>query len=285
MRSASLVFCSPPVAGHVPLLDRLAAVRAAGFTAISLQPTDVWMLEEQGMAATEIATRIADSGLSVAEIDCTACWMERQKDQGGDDDLSRLLRSLTAERVVATAARIAAPSIVAIDLSATPPSLDEAAEGFAALCDLAADHGLRAHIEFLPTSAIRSLNEAWAIVSAAGRANGGLTVDSWHFFRSGSTLEDLAAIPGNRIHTVQVNDGPAIPQSDGWDEMMTSRLLPGEGAFDLIGLVRTLDQIGSTAPIGVEVFNARQQNQPLAQVAQDWADSTRAMLAKARGQA
>lgn len=283
MRSDALVFCSPPVAGQVPLLDRLGPVKAAGFTAISLQPTDVWMLEEQGMTAAEIALRIADAGLSVAEVDCTACWMERQKDQDGDDDLSRLLRSLTAERVVATAARMGARSIVAIDLSATPPSLDEAAEGFAALCDLAAEHDLRAHIEFLPASAIRTLNDAWAIVGAAGRANGGLTIDAWHFFRSGSTLDDLAKIPCERIHTVQVNDGPATPQGDGWDEMMTSRLLPGEGAFDLTGLVRTLDKIGSTAPIGVEVFNARQQGQNIAQVAQDWANSTRAMLAKARG--
>jgi sugar phosphate isomerase/epimerase len=175
-----LTFCSPPF-GHVPLLDRLAPAAAAGFSLISVQPTDIWTLEEQGMAAAEIASRIADAGLGIGEVDCTACWMDRQARQGDGDDLALLLRSLTAERVVQTAARIGAPSVVAIDLSPDPPPLAEAAEAFARLCDLAADNGLKAHIEFLPVGAIRSLSEAWAIVQAAGRANGGLTIDAWHF--------------------------------------------------------------------------------------------------------
>jgi sugar phosphate isomerase/epimerase len=281
----SLVFCSPPVA-HIPLLDRIGPVAAAGFDAISLQPGDVWALEEQGMSAQEIAARIADAGLTVAEVDCAANWMPRQDTAGSSDpSLTELLRSLTAARVVETAARIGARSVVAIDLSPSPPTLDEAAEGFARLCDLADAHGLKAHIEFLPVSAIRSLGDAWAIVEAAGRANGGLTIDAWHFFRSGSTLAELAAIPGERIHTIQLCDAPAAPAADLWAELMTARLLPGEGALDLPGLIRTLDAIGSTAPFGTEVFNTRQTSQPLDQIARDWAGATRAALAQARGNA
>lgn len=282
---ASLVFCSPPMA-HVPLLERIGAVAAAGFDALSLQPGDVWALEAAGMSAGEIARRIADAGLQVAEMDCTANWMARQDTAGCRvPELDTLLRGLTARRVVETAARIGARSVAAIDLSPTPPSLDEAAEGFAALCDLAAEHGLKAHIEFLPVSAIATLGEAWAIVSAAGRGNGGLTIDAWHLFRSGSTLADLAAIPGERIHTVQLCDAPAAGPPDLWAELMTGRLLPGEGELDLAGLVSTLDAIGSTAPIGVEVFHARQAGQAPEEVARAWAGTTRALLAQARGQA
>lgn len=282
--SNDLVFCSPAMPG-VPLLDRLAPVAAAGFTALSLMPGDVWALEDAGMTAPEIAARIADAGLRVAEMDCTACWMPRQNTQGDGGDLSLLLRGLTAQKVVDTAARIGAPSVVAVDLGKTLPPLDEAAEGFAQLCDYAAQHGLRAHIEFLPVGGIRTLAQAWAIVSSAGCANGGLTIDAWHFFRSGSTLDELAQIPGDRIHTVQLCDAPATPQPDLWTELMTARLLPGEGDLDIAGLVRTLDAIGSTAPIGVEVFNTRQNDQTLAQVASDWAGAARAVLAQARGTA
>jgi sugar phosphate isomerase/epimerase len=132
---------------------------------------------------------------------------------------------------------------------------------------------------------IRTLTEAWGIVEAAGRANGGLTIDAWHFFRSGSTLEQLARIPGERIHTVQLCDAPAAPQTDLWAELMTARLLPGEGELDLSGLIRTLDAIGSTAPIGVEIFNTRQNDQPLTQIAQDWTAAARSVLAQARGNA
>lgn len=280
--SNDLVFCSPAMPG-VPLLDRLGPVAAAGFTALSLMPGDVWGLEDNGMAASEIAARIADAGLNVAEMDCTACWMPRQRTQGDGGDLSLLLRGLTMEKVVDTAARIGAASVVAVDIADSPPPLEEVAAGFAQLCDYAAQHGLRAQIEFLPVGGIRTLSEAWAIVSAAGRANGGLTIDAWHFYRSGSTLEQLAQIPGGRIHTVQLCDAPATPQADLWTELMTARLLPGEGNLDLVGLVRTLDAIGSTAPFGVEVFNTRQNDQLLTQVARDWAAAARTTLAHARG--
>ena len=276
-----LVFCSPALPG-VALFDRLGPIAKAGFTALSLMPGDVWTLEAQGMSAKDIASRIADAGLRVAEMDCTANWMPRHPLQGDGGELSLLLRGLTAQRVIETAARIGAPSVVAVDLCPTPPSLDEAATGFATLCDLAAEHGLRAHIEFLPVGGIRTLAQAWAIVQEAGRPNGGLTIDAWHFFRSGSTLAELAEIPGSRVHTVQLCDAPAAPMTDLWAELMTARLLPGEGALDLLGLLHTLDRIGSIAPIGVEVFNSRQNELPLAQVAQSWAAATRSLLENAR---
>lgn len=282
--SADLVFCSA-VVPDIALLDRLAPVAAAGFTALSLMPRDVWALEEAGMTAPDIVARIADAGLRVGEMDCTACWMPRHHHQGDGGELSRLLRSLTIDRVVATAARIGAPSVVAIDMCDSPPSLDEAAASFAALCDQAAEHGLRAQIEFLPVGGLRSLRDAWAVVEAAGRPNGGLVIDAWHFFRSGSTLDELARIPGERIHTIQLCDAPALPQPDLWTELMTARLLPGEGALDLPGLIRTLDAIGAVAPIGVEVFNSRQDGQPLSRTARDWARAARTVLTQARGTA
>ncbi|HWV13667.1 MAG TPA: sugar phosphate isomerase/epimerase, partial [Sphingobium sp.] len=68
-----LVLSGPPF-GHVPLLDRLAPAREAGFSAISLMPGDIWSLEAAGMNAAEIGQRIADAGLAVMEMDCTACW-------------------------------------------------------------------------------------------------------------------------------------------------------------------------------------------------------------------
>ncbi|WP_353227348.1 sugar phosphate isomerase/epimerase family protein [Novosphingobium sp.] len=280
MGPGDLCFSSAPYL-HVPLLDRLAPIKAAGFAGLTVNPGDVWALEAQGMTAGEIAGRIGDAGLTIAELDCAACWMDHQR-QGADDDLSRLLRTLTAERVIETAARLGAPSVAMIDLSPLPTPVDVAAKAFAKVCDLAADHGLKAHIEFLPVGGIRSLADAWAIVSAAGRANGGITLDAWHFHRSASSLDLLHTIPGHRIHAVQLCDALPTPLADPWAELMTQRLLPGEGVIDLTGLIRTLNAIGCTAATGVEVFNLRQNDQSLAQAAQDWATHTRAVLAQAR---
>lgn len=276
-----LVLCAAPLL-HVGLLDRLAPARAAGFTGISLTPADVWGLEEQGMSAREIAQRIEDAGLKVAEMDCTACWLPCQRTLPVDDGLAALLASLTPERVVDTAARIGARSITAVEMRGVKPSLDEAAEAFARLCDLAAPHGLKVHIEFLPFGGIPDLTAAWNIVQAAGRENGGLTIDAWHLFRSNSTLAQLAAIPGARIFSVQINDAPAIPDADLLKETMSARLLPGAGSFNLTGFIRTLDRIGSQAPIGVEVFSDAQAARPLAEVAREWARTGRASIEQAR---
>ena len=162
------------------------------------------------------------------------------------------------------------------------PSLDEAAGAFAAICDGAAEHGLIAHIEFLPFGGIPDLKSGWRIVEAAGRKNGGLTIDSWHLFRSRSTLDELARIPGAHIGTVQINDAPAEASGPLFEETMRRRLLPGDGALDIVGLVRTLDRIGSTAPIGVEVFTNAQQTKPVAEVALAWAHTARGILTQAR---
>ena len=281
---ADLVLSSPPVS-RFPLLERLAPFADAGFRGISIQPSDIWALEAEGMSASDIKARIADAGLVITEMDCTACWMDHQTRVEQVGGLTAFLRQLTPEPIIATAARIGAQSVSAIDLSVEPASRDEAAEAFARLCTMAAEHGLKAQIEFLPTGGIRSLAEAMAIIEAAGCDNGGVTLDAWHFYRSGSTLEELAKIPGHRIHAVQLCDAPAAPGADLWTELMTARLLPGEGGLDVVGLVRTLDAIGCTAPTGVEVFHTRQDAMSLAEIARDWAQSTNALLARARSAA
>ncbi|WP_313801540.1 sugar phosphate isomerase/epimerase family protein [Sphingobium sp.] len=284
MLSTDLVLSSPPFI-HVPLLDRLAPAREAGLQGISLMPRDIWSLEQQGMNAAEIRARIEDHGLRIGEMDCTACWLPSHRRMGEDSPMAALLRSLTPERVIATAARIGASSVTAVEMTGVAHALDEAAEAFAHVCDRAADHGLKAHIEFLPFGGIPDLASAWAIVQMAGRPNGGLTLDSWHFFRSRSSLDLLAAIPGSRIHTVQINDAPAKASDDLMQETMNGRLTPGEGSLDLLGFVRTLDEIGCVAPVSVEIFTREMASLPIAEVIRDWAPATRAIIKRARNEA
>lgn len=281
MLSTNLVLSTPPFI-HVPLLDRLAPARDAGFSGLSLMPGDIWSLEAEGMTASDIRTRIDDHGLHIMEMDCTACWLPSHYNASDSIPMAALLRALTPERVIETAARIGAPSVTAVEMMGVVPSLDEAAEAFAHLCDLAADHGLKAHIEFLPFGGIPDLPTAWSIVQAAGRPNGGLTLDSWHFFRSGSSLDLLAAIPVNRIHTVQINDAPAKPGNDLLHETMNSRLAPGKGDLDLVSFLRTLDATGCTAPISIEVFSAETNTQPMAAAIRDWAEAAHIVIRKAR---
>lgn len=281
LKPDDLVLCAAPV-GHIPLLDRLAPAREAGFAAISVLPSDIWTLEQAGMSTQEIVARVADAGLEIAEVDCIGHWLPSHSAAPVGTRYRDLLASLSPRSVIETAARIGARSVVVVEMMDVRPSLDEASQAFAEICDIAAEYDLPAHIEFLPFGGIPDLASAWAIVQAAGRTNGGLTVDSWHLFRSGSTLAQLAEIPGDRVMTVQIDDAPHRAPDDLFQETMTGRLLPGEGSFDLTGFIRTLDQIGCTAPIGVEVLSTETQTNPIDLTAHAWANAARSVLSKAR---
>lgn len=267
------IFSSVPVMDR-PLLDRLAPVKAAGFDGLSLLPSDLWALQEQGMEPESVASKIADAGLIVSEIDCIATWMPQHLTLQTDDPMLKALQqSHAADRVIEVAARVGARSVAVVEIFGITPNIDEAAEAFAALCDKAAAYDLKVHLEFAPFGGIADLLSAHQIITACNRPNAGLTVDSWHLFRSGGSLEQLAQIPAEHIHTVQINDAAGEAWPDVLAETMAARLLPGTGSFDLIGLLQTLERIGSTAPIEVEVFHSDQADQDISAIATRWHDA------------
>jgi sugar phosphate isomerase/epimerase len=276
-----LVMGGIPIA-HVPFLDRFAPAARAGFKGISMGPRDLWQLEVEGKSAADARARAADHGMELREMDCICCWTPSHEKLTGDGELVQVLKSLQADPVLEAAARLGAASVTVVDMMGPMLSFDECVEGFAMLCDKAAALGLRVHIEFLPWGSIPDLMTAWRIIDAVGKPNGGLTVDTWHFFRSGSKLDDLANIPGEKIFTVQINDAPAKATANLMEECMVARLTPGKGDFDLPGFIQALDRSGSQAPIEVEVFHASLANPPIDSIAQDWAGAARALLTSAR---
>jgi sugar phosphate isomerase/epimerase len=82
--------------------------------------------------------------------------------------------------------------------------------------------------------------------------NIGLLVDSFHWYTSGGTPMDLAAIPIEQIVHVHVNDAPDVAREAQQDQV---RLLPGEGIIDLQAFLQTLDAVGYDGPLAVETFS------------------------------
>ena len=160
------------------------------------------------------------------------------------------------DELFAVADAVGARSVNAVDIFGGTWSLDDAADAFADLCDRAAERGLLVQLEFLPWSNIPDLEAAWYVVGEAGRANGGLALDAWHYFRSGSDGPLLRTIPGDRVIGLQLCDAPAAPEPDPMRATLEARLLPGDGELALGALVSDLRAIGSVAPVGVEVFSS-----------------------------
>jgi sugar phosphate isomerase/epimerase len=277
-----LVLCAGTVMA-TPFLDRLAPARANGFRGVSLMPPEYHGLRAQGLTDGDIRSRIADHGLAVSEVDAVTTWLPGHAPPAAwGEAFGAMLRANTATAVCTVAAAVGARSVTVVEFYGHEVDLDTAAEAFAAVCDQAAAHGLLAHLEFLPWAGIPDLRTAWAIVQRADRPNGGLLLDAWHLFRSGSTLTELAAVPGDRVLYVQIDDAPGEPEPDLAEETQHRRRLPGDGAFDLVGFVRTLDQIGCRAPLGVEVFSDELASEPVDTIARRCADTTRAVVAAAR---
>jgi sugar phosphate isomerase/epimerase len=239
-----------------PFLDRLLPARAAGFDAVSMFASDYEAVAATGIDAAELRCRVADSGLAITEVEIVGNWLPGARRKPGMPAwLVALLDRMTPERVIAIAAAVGARGITIGEMFGIDVDVDRAAKAFARVCARAADHGLTVALEYIPTGGIANLDQASAIVERAGAANGGLLVDAWHFFRSGSRLDQLAALPARAIASIQLCDAPAVAEADLDHAMVHDRLLPGEGALDLPGLLAALARTGTGAPIAIEVFS------------------------------
>lgn len=237
------------------LAARAQAARDAGYTGVSLWMADVVRARAEGMRDADIRALLDDHGLEIAELDCLTSWLPGSAPPADAPfEVDEAMRA-SDEEFFAIADSIGGRSVNIAEIWGTPVTLDAAVEAFALVCDRAAEHGLLVHLEFLPWSAFPNVNAAWDVVRTADRPNGGLIIDSWHCARSATTIDDLAALPGERVFAVQLSDALPEPSPDVTDETMHARQLPGEGAAHVVEIVQTLDAIGCTAPIGVEVFS------------------------------
>lgn len=267
----------------VPVLDRLEPARRAGFKGVSLLGADVQQMAAQGITPKELRARAADQGLAITEVEGIALGLpDREPGPTMPAGLAALLKGMEAGTYLPIAEAVGASSVTVIDMFDGAVEIDAATEAFATICDRAQDVGLTVQLEYVVGGGVASYADACEIVRRAGRANGGLIIDSWHLFRGGVSLDELARTPGDRVFGVQINDGPEPTDTDPLREMTKGRLLPGEGIFDLKGMIRTLDAIGSRAPIAIEVFSETLGALPADEAARRCADSTRAILKQAR---
>jgi sugar phosphate isomerase/epimerase len=82
-----------------------------------------------------------------------------------------------------------------------------------------------------------------------------MVFDTWHFFRSDPDFELLARIPGDRIFVVQVSDAGAEMLGDVIEDTTHRRRLPGDGSFDLLGVLTALERIGALRAVGPEILS------------------------------
>jgi sugar phosphate isomerase/epimerase len=276
-----LVLCSGTVGRHTSFRDRLAAASDAGYRAVSLWGRDYQAAREEGFSDADLVALLDDHGLAVAELDPAWWWTPGADAFSLPPELDPIdVFRFGESELFGIAESLGARSVNAAEVLGGEWDIDEAAAGFAALCDRAAERGLLVHLEWLAWSRVPDLGTALRVVTLADRANGGLNVDMWHCARTGTTADDLLRVPGERVLAVQVDDGPDQAEDNLIEATLHDRLLPGDGDFDLIGYLGALRTIGSRAPIGVEVFSDDLHASGPAEAARRAAAATRSLLAE-----
>jgi sugar phosphate isomerase/epimerase len=264
--------------GHPPFQSLLEAAAAGGFSGLSIWPVHTYKSAlESGLRPAELRRMLEDHGLEVNDVDALVCTGDPS--DSGAGGMGKDAEGLLFEAGEQLGARF----VNVVMMASGPLSIDRGAEVFSGVCERAAEHGLTPYLEFVPFMSVPDAATAWAMVQAAGHANAGVMVDSWHCFRGPTTERDLRAIPGERILGIQLNDAPAQPMANPVEETLHHRLVPGEGDIDLVSLMRLLDELGSPAPRCIEVFSDQllASGTP-AEIAVRVGDAIRAVREKAR---
>jgi sugar phosphate isomerase/epimerase len=266
----TLTGAAAPQPPRFSFAQRVAAAAAAGFNGIGLFTGYC----ESGTSAAQMRRIADDHAIVIAELEWLTDWW-------CEGDRGRQSRDMEERMYEAADALGSRHLVIAAVAHGEHPDAGAVAERFAELCERADEHDLLVGIEFFPGSEIRDAGAAWDIARYAG-ANGGVLVDSWHYFRGAANPAHLRAIPAQRIVAIQFDDADQEVIGSLFEDTTLRRRLPGEGSFDLAGFIRLLDEIGVQAPISVEIFSPEHQGLPLAQAARRAHDTSRAVIAKAR---
>lgn len=127
------------------------------------------------------------------------------------------------------------------------------------------DHGGKLGLEFLGPKTIRqghkyefihTLGGMLELCKLIGTGNVGLLLDSWHWYTSRGTVEEIRALNDADVVHVHVNDAPAGIPID--EQIDSRRAMPLEtGVIELKGFMEALARISYSGPVQVEPFSER----------------------------
>ncbi len=258
---------SPGAIGVRPAGLREAAALAGrfGFQGIECNVREVaQLISEEGAEA--IGQLFASAGVRPAGFGLPVDWRGAEETwRKGLDELPRL-------------AAAAAAAGLERCMTWIPPASDERdyeanwrfhIERFRPTAAILGEHGIRLGLEFIGPKTLRAshrfafvhtLRELLDLAAEIG-PNVGLLLDSWHWYTSHGTIEELRALRAEQVVYVHVNDAPpGIPIDEQIDNV---RALPGEtGVIDIVGFLQALEAIGYDGPVTPEPFKKELRDLP-----------------------
>jgi sugar phosphate isomerase/epimerase len=256
--------------------ERVAAAAAAGYVGIGLLSDDYAHQLDLGLSDADMVAMLDHYGIRVEEIEFSYDWAY-------DDE--RAARARLVEERLLRMADVFHPHHLSLGEVNPPedlPPFEVVVERFGRVCDRAAEHGVDIAFEFLPWTGVPDAGACWRILEAADRPNGAMVFDVWHYFRGAEDEDQVRQIPPEKVIAVAISDGAEEVVGDLIEDTTTQRLLPGEGSFDLVRIIRLLDELGVDAPISVEILSHRQNARPTQEAASVAYRAARDLLTRTR---
>ncbi|MBQ0825728.1 bifunctional sugar phosphate isomerase/epimerase/4-hydroxyphenylpyruvate dioxygenase family protein [Streptomyces tagetis] len=229
------------------LTEKLTAASRAGFDGVEIFETD---LLAAPLTPEEVRARCADLGLTVDLYQPL-----RDLEALPPDEFARALRR--ARHKFELARRLGTDTVLVCS-SVSPHAVDDdalAAGQLSRIADAAREHGVRVAYEALAWGRhVSTYDHAWRIVEAAGHPALGTCLDSFHILSRGSDPRGIEDIPGDKIFFLQLADAPLLAM-DVLQWSRHHRCFPGQGGFDVAGLLRHVLRTGYAGPLSLEVFN------------------------------
>jgi sugar phosphate isomerase/epimerase len=248
------------------LSDLVDVAGSAGFDAVSITPAMYADALASGLSVADIRHRCADAGVEVSLIDPLMSALPGSPDPTtaggrfgalfsyGEEDCYRIGDALDVHTVN-----------VAHYMAADVP-VASLIDALGSLCERARTHGLRLLLEFMPEGSVPDLAAALTIVRAIDAENLAVMFDTWHFFRTGGTIDHLDGVASGEVGGLQASDAPAAQQGV-IEARVNSRLLPGDGAIPVAAVIDRVLTGHPDAFLGIEVFSDALNELPLHEAA------------------
>ncbi len=228
------------------LRARAEAASQAGYVGMGFVADDIYAaIERHGLSG--VRAILADNGIRYIELEAIVRWLADGQERA-DFDIKRT-------ELLELAGKLDVWNIKALgDFSGRIWPVETMADRFRVICAEAADAtNAQITIEIFPTTNIRDLVTATAVVEGASAPNGGLLLDIWHMTRGGIAYEEFATIPSRWIKAIELNDAARELTGSLIEDSSNYRRFPGEGDFDIPAFLSHVKATGYSGPYGVEI--------------------------------
>lgn len=228
------------------LEDKIRAAAEAGYDGVGLREEDIEEYFRQRHTMKDIGLLLEEYAIPVNEVDFDSGW---QYSRGK----SRIIAFEKARKCFMYASFLGCNLTVAV-ASPDKGDITQAIKDFRELCNLAGSFEINVALEAQGfAKQINNLKVAQRILEKARCPNGGIVLDTYHFYRGGSSLKDLQSFPTEKILLVHLCDSPKEWTSlNDWD-----RLFIGEGVVPFKEIVNILNSKGYNGYFSLEILNTK----------------------------